>query len=97
MKIYIAGKITGVPDYKEHFARAREKLEQQGYTVLDPSHLPGGLTPADYMRICLAMVESADIICLLPGWQDSPGADIERSYAKYIGKGVWDLENDVLR
>jgi len=40
------------------------------------------------MRICLSMIDSADGIYLLPGWEDSPGAQIEKAYAEYTGKFV---------
>ena len=40
------------------------------------------------MRICFSMIDSADGIYLLPGWEDSPGAQIEKAYAEYIGKFV---------
>nr|DAL51615.1 MAG TPA_asm: protein of unknown function (DUF4406) [Caudoviricetes sp.] len=49
---------------------------------------------ADYMRICLAMLDSADAIGLLHGWGNSPGARIEHDLARYNGKQViytWQL------
>ena len=30
-KVYIAGKISGDPDYREKFAKAEEELKAQGY------------------------------------------------------------------
>lgn len=35
-KIYIAGKITGDPDYKAKFEAAAEAYKKKGYTVLCP-------------------------------------------------------------
>ena len=61
-KIYIAGKITGEPDYKAKFDAAEQEYNKKGYTVLNPAVLPGGLQPADYMRICFAMIDSADVV-----------------------------------
>lgn len=61
MKVYLAGKITGDPNYREKFAAAAKKLEEQaGVTVISPAVTPEGLKKADYMRICFAMLESAD-------------------------------------
>lgn len=88
MKIYIAGKITGDPNYKEKFDIAATSLELQGHIVLNPAELPEGMLPADYMRICSAMLDTADAIYLLKGWYSSSGASIERNYAMYIGKSI---------
>lgn len=60
MKVYLAGKITGDPNYREKFAAAAKKLEERaGVTVISPAVTPEGLKKADYMRICFAMLESA--------------------------------------
>ena len=88
MIIYIAGKITGDPNYKEKFDIAATSLELQGHIVLNPAELPEGMLPADYMRICFAMIDTADAIYLLKGWYSSSGASIERNYAMYIGKSI---------
>ena len=38
--VYIAGKITGDPDYRAKFEHAAEVLTSVGYTVLSPAILP---------------------------------------------------------
>lgn len=86
MKVYIAGKITGDPGYRDKFAAAEIQLGWQGNNVLNPAELPEGMTPADYMRICLAMIDVADSVVFLPNAKDSAGARIERAYCEYIGK-----------
>lgn len=88
MKVYIAGKITGDPGYREKFRAAREKVEWMGHVALDPSTLPEGMSPADYMRICTAMLDCADAIGLLQDWADSPGARCEMALAQYTGKKI---------
>lgn len=88
MKIYIAGKITSEPNYKEKFDIAATSLEAQGHIVLNPAELPEGMLPADYMRICFAMIDTADAIYLLKDWYSSSGASIERNYAMYTGKSI---------
>ena len=45
-----------------------------------------GLSPSDYMRICLAMIDTAAAIYFLSDWADSAGAIIEQSCAAYTDK-----------
>ena len=92
MKIYIAGKITGDPDYKQKFARAQEQLEEGGHIVLNPALLPQKLRQQDYLRICLAMLESADMVAFLPDFEESQGALIERDWCSYTNKLTMVLE-----
>ena len=86
MKVYIAGKITGNENYREKFATAQAELEKDGHIVLNPSVMPEGLTNAEYMRICFEMIDIADVVVFLPGWQDSEGANLEYAYCIYVGK-----------
>mgnify|MGYP002515514060 CR=1 FL=1 len=88
MKIYIAGRINGNPDYKAEFKETKAVLQEAGHTVLNPAELPEGMKPADYMRICFAMLESADVVLFQRGWEVSKGAKLEYDYARYIGKDV---------
>lgn len=38
------------------------------------------------MRICFAMLESADAAVFLPDWEDSPGAQLEKHWCEYVGE-----------
>ena len=86
MKVYIAGAITNEPQYKEKFYDAVLALKTEGHITLNPSELPRGLTNADYMRICLSMIDVADMVAFIPGWEDSEGASLEHSYCQYTDK-----------
>ena len=81
--VYIAGKVTGDPEYKEKFRRMEEKLRGIGLAVLNPATLPEDLPRESYMPICLAMLSQADAVLLLPDWKESEGAKIEESLARY--------------
>lgn len=87
-KIYIAGKINGDPDYKAKFEEAEREYTENGYAVLNPAILPEGLQPADYMRICFAMIDTADVVAFLPDCQNSAGAQLELQYCFYTDKEV---------
>ena len=98
MKIYIAGRITGNPHYKAEFKETETALQCAGHTVLNPAELPEGMKPADYMRICFAMLDSADVVFMQQGWNASPGARLEHDYARYIGKNIiMDSSQDILK
>lgn len=89
MIIYVAGKMTGLPNMgRERFMQAERMLESFGYVVLNPAVLPDGLKFDAYMPICLAMLNAADAIFLMDGWRDSMGATLEHDYALYQGKQV---------
>ena len=87
-KIYIAGKITGDPNYKAKFEEAENFYKKKGYTVLTPTWMPTGMQPADYMRICFAMIDTADVVAFMPGYETSPGAQLELQYCLYTDKSV---------
>lgn len=90
MKIYIAGKITGDPGYREKFRKAAAELTKWGDIPLNPADLLEGMSPKDYMRICLAMIDTADAVVFLPDAKDSAGARLEQAYCEYIGKEMED-------
>lgn len=87
MKIYIAGKITGDSNYKSKFKYIEELYNATGeYIVINPAVLPEGLTTAEYMKICFAMIDAADLVIFLPDYKESNGAMLELTYCEYISK-----------
>ncbi|HDN7458586.1 TPA: DUF4406 domain-containing protein [Salmonella enterica subsp. enterica serovar Eastbourne] len=84
--IYIAGPMTGLENFnRKKFTETATLLWAEGHAVLNPALLPDGLTYGQYIRIGKAMLECADTIYLLEGWQDSPGATAEYDLAKRLG------------
>lgn len=90
-KVFISGKIAGDPNYKEKFADVQKYLEAEGYIVLNPSMLPQGLTNEEYMRICFAMIDTADAVAFIEGYDDSPGSMLELEYCKYTRKIAFEV------
>lgn len=77
-RIYLAGKITGDPEYRSKFQRAEKALYERGYIVLNPAWLPSeGFTWEAYIRMSTAMLDECDAACFLPDWTDSTGAQYE--------------------
>ena len=84
--VYIAGPVTGVAKYWEAFEQAEDDLTACGCIPLSPARLPEGMTNAQYMRTCFAMIDSADAVLFLPDSDKSKGARLERDYCAYVKK-----------
>ena len=81
-RVYLSGPITGTLDCQKKFSEAEERLRKIGYKVINPAKLsksmPDGTTWEEYMLVSMAALSTADIICMLPGWERSRGAVIEK-------------------
>lgn len=86
--IYIAGRIKGNPNFQVEFDAAESYCSWKGWTVLNPTCLPDDMSAEKYMPICLAMLNAADAVVLLNGWEASPGANLEADFARYQNKIV---------
>lgn len=93
MKVYIAGKITGLDNFKEVFAEAEETLKALGHNPMNPAMLPKGFEYEEYMRVCFAMIDVCEAVCLLPNWTDSPGAKREFEYASSLSKKIFNYSD----
>lgn len=92
MKLYIAGPMTGLPEFNyPAFNAAAKALAEVGYETLNPvDNVPDVEKPTwlDFMRMSLVQISQADGLAVLPGWQDSRGADIEVTLANDLGLPV---------
>lgn len=88
--VYLAGKITGDPDYRTKFFTAARELEAAGFIVVNPATLPQyGFEHEAYMRMSGAMLEECAAVCFLPDWKQSDGARWEFGHAAATGKRVF--------
>jgi hypothetical protein len=102
MRVYIAGPMSGIPEFNfPAFFAAEERFAEAGWEVLNPARADkdlDGFDPkkdaarshAHYMRRDLPMVASCDAIALLPGWRASRGARDELYVARACGLAVLD-------
>lgn len=86
MKYYLAGPMTGLPDYNfPMFEKVANYLRDIGIDVASPHEIDHGETPETkgqlpygvYIRAGLKMLLECDGIIMLPNWKDSKGAKIE--------------------
>ena len=92
MKIYISGAITKNEKAEAQFERAEKWLKENGHQPINPlkvgKPLNEILSHEEYMKLSFTLIDIADGVYLLDGWQGSEGAKAELSYAKAIGKAI---------
>lgn len=97
MKVYVAGPMTGLPDFNyPAFFAAAERLAALGHDVVNPAREWDGDPSAqwhDYMRRGISDVCSCDGVALLPGWTNSRGAMLENFVAIQLGLTVRSLSD----
>ncbi len=119
MKLYLAGPMTGIPQFNfPAFYAAEKELREMGYEVVNPAELDppevqkaawdspdgqltdggvAGHTWAEFLARDVKAVAGCDGLVLLPGWQTSKGARLERFVAQLLGLPVYELVGRHLR
>ncbi len=96
MRIYIAGKITGLAPWRAmiEFKQAELLLRHRfgsEVEIVNPLKLCGpNWDWVKCMRVCVSALATCDAIHLLKNWEDSRGAKIEKKIAedlrlKFVG------------
>lgn len=86
-RVYVAGPMSGIPDFNfPAFHAAADALRAAGYDVVSPAELHDHTdrTWDFYMRSALVAMLACDEVVLLPGWQHSRGARLERQVAEAL-------------
>lgn len=85
--VFISGPMRGYHNFNhEAFNQKSAEFRKEGHIVLNPASLPLGLEHEAYMKLCIPMVEIADTVYFLYGWQASHGAREEFNHAVRLGK-----------
>lgn len=94
VRLYIAGPMTGLPEHNvPAFNRAEQVLKSLGFRVLNPARHEGRCADwVGYMRLGLKDVCDSDGVALLPGWQNSQGANLEKATAEALQLPVRPIE-----
>lgn len=95
-RVYIAGPCSGYPQFNyPAFAYVATVLRSRGVDARSPHELDGSSTNRTwqwYMREALKMLLDCDEVVLLPGWENSRGACIERSIAAALEMPIREWE-----
>lgn len=97
---YIAGAVTGLDmeDVRKKFAAKEAELRTQGYAqVYNPIRMMQLITRRKFksidswegeMRECIKWLAECDELHLLPCWENSRGAQLEKHIAEQLGMTI---------
>jgi hypothetical protein len=103
MTVYLSGPMRGIEDFnRPAFAAAAARLRESGYIVIVPGEneeydefeLASRTTARQKTEFYLSrdidwIQEAADVVVVLPGWENSEGSKLEVLVAQSIGVPVW--------
>lgn len=91
MRVYIAGRVTGLPhDQAEaKFKRAETLLRASNFIPVNPlKHANQKCSYREAMKVLLPIMLDCDALLLLNDWMFSEGAQIEAQLARYVGLDI---------
>lgn len=101
-KVYIAGPMTGYPDYNyQAFIAAASQFRHKGFEVICPPELNEEEETLDnhptyYLRKDIVKLLECNGIHLLDGWHESRGACVEAAIALTLGYDFFDIYTQII-
>ena len=98
-RVYLSGPITSEKNYKGLFVFAADLVEFGGAAkIYNPAaRIPARFSWEQAMNHCLSEITGYDTVVMLPGWNVSRGARLERDVALACGIHVVDFgENKII-
>lgn len=96
--LYLSGRITGEPDFRRIFSAASDQLQVIGFDVVNPvevSKIPYCACSSSVEAhtwecnlrhdIIVMLLQKCQGIAMLPGWEESRGAQLEHFVAVALG------------
>lgn len=88
-RVYLSGPMTGIADNNfPAFHEWAASLRADGYVVVSPAEIPEAGSWELCLRADLRELCSCDAIALMPGWENSKGANLELHVAHRLGMEV---------
>ena len=86
--IFISGKITGDPNYREKFISKKTELQQiyPQDIILSPTDIDmSNCNWLEAMGVTESIIDACDLIYFMSDWQESRGACEEHAHAAAMG------------
>lgn len=94
-RVYLSGPITNVKNYKGLFMFVEELVGWEAEQIYNPaSQIPSSSSWEQAMHRCLSEITNYDTVVMLPGWNVSRGARLERDVALACGMRVLELSKN---
>lgn len=98
-RAYLAGPISGVPDFREWFAARAEAWRAAGWHVTNPAEMQPGLEADQaiqwsfYMRRDIPHLTQAEALLLSPRYKQSHGSMLELLLAMELDIAIYDADS----
>lgn len=91
-RVYLSGPMTGIPDNNfPAFHEWAARLRAQGFDVVSPAEIQEAGTWELCLRADIREMTTCEAIALMPGWENSRGAQLELHLAHRLGMEVMHL------
>ncbi len=95
MKVFISQPMRGktTEKIKEEREQIVQELEKQGYEVINSIlDISEGRSPVFYLAKSLELLDEADCVVFMKGWQEARGCRIEHMTAVEYGKFIKEIK-----